>query len=59
MYKDISGFCPITNTQKTIEVQYVSVVTMDGTYTRKGKYVRCIDCHNYSCPIYENAPKEI
>lgn len=59
MYTDISGFCPMTNSEKTIEVQYISATTLEGTYTRKGKYVRCIGCNNSSCPIYENAPTEI
>lgn len=59
MYKEISGFCSVANDEKTIDINYISASFDNQTISKKSRYTRCVDCNSQTCPLFENAPKQI
>lgn len=59
MYETYSDFCPVSNSEETIEVDYIPYSSLGSmkTYYRKGRYSYSNpNCFNEDCPLYNSAP---
>jgi hypothetical protein len=61
MHKQITGYCTISNSEKTININYITASSLDSEKVSvKGLMdSKCVGCNSQSCPLYENAPKQI
>ena len=59
MYETYSDFCSVSNSEETIEVNYIPYSSLGSakTHYTKGRY-SCSNstCSNENCPLYNSAP---